>query len=142
MVLSGEVVEVKDGVVSVVFDRPKACANCNGCLSQQCTRVDLQAQADIGDILDVEMPDKNILQASSIAYVIPLVALVAGLFIGAALYAPLHITFSKDLFIALAAILCLAAGLLAVALIDRALQGKDTWKPKVVAVRQKSGGSR
>lgn len=137
MVLSGEVVKVNGEFVSVVFDRPATCANCNGCLNKQCTHIDLEADAAVGDVLDVQMPDKNILEASSIAYVTPLAMFIVGLFIGAALHAPLGISLEKDLFVALSAILCLALGLAMVTLVDRKLKGKQVWQPQVVAVHQK-----
>lgn len=139
MILSGEVVEAKGGLVSVVFDRPTACANCNGCLGKRCTRIDLKTNAAVGDILDVQMPDKNILGASSIAYVIPLLMFIVGLFIGAALHAPLGISLEKDLFIALSAMICLGLGFAITAWVDRMLKGKKVWQPQVVAVHKKTG---
>jgi len=137
MVRSGEVVEVKENRATVVFDRPDACANCNGCLGKQCTHVDIEVKADVGDIVEVQMPDQSVLKASAIAYLLPVVLLVTGLLLGDALHAPLGVSISKDLFTALAALLMLIIGLLLVRVIDRGLSGKDQWKPLVLSVHKK-----
>lgn len=136
MIRSGKVVQVNKDSVTVAFDRPEACANCNGCLGKQCTRVDIEANADLGDILDVQMPDQNILKASAITYLLPVVLLVAGMFAGDALYSWSGVSFSEDLFMVLCAFLFLLVGLILMRIIDRRLLRKDQWKPVVLSVHK------
>ena len=137
MVRSGEVVEVHGGLATVVFDRPDACANCHGCLGKQCARVDIEVSAKVGDMVEVMMPDQSVLKASAVAYLLPVIMLLAGMFFADALHAPLSVSISKDLFTALAAFLFLAAGLFLVRLIDRGLSSKEQWKPVVLSVYKK-----
>lgn len=134
MVRPGEVVEKKDGVLTVVFERPDACGNCNGCISKKCTNVELPGDAAVGDEVEVDLPDKNVVGASAIAYLIPLAMLIAGLLLGTALHGTLGIGMSSDLFAALAGGVCLGMGLLIVVGIDRVLRGRKDWQPRIVAV--------
>ncbi|MDL2318707.1 SoxR reducing system RseC family protein [Eubacteriales bacterium OttesenSCG-928-A19] len=135
MVRTGEVVDRADGVLTVVFERPASCENCNGCLSKQCTNVELPGEAEVGDSVDVALPDKNVVGASAIAYVIPLVMLIAGMLLGSALHGPLGIEWNQDLFAAAAAGVSLGIGLLIVHIIDRRLRKRADWQPHIVAVR-------
>lgn len=134
MVRSGEVVEKKGELVTVVFERPEACTNCNGCLSKQCINVELPGQAEIGDSVEVSLPDHNVIGASAIAYLIPLAMMLAGLFLGSMLHAALGISMNPDVFTVLCGGVLLGIGLLIVKLIDRHLQGKQSWQPRIIAV--------
>jgi len=137
MIRSGEVIEVHENLATVVFDRPDACANCNGCLGKQCTRVEIEVSAGVGDTIEVEMPDHNVLKASAIAYLLPIGLLVLGLLLGDALHAPLSVSIAKDLFTALSGLFLFVVGLLFVRAIDRGLSRKEKWKPVVLSVRKK-----
>lgn len=137
MVRTGEVVEKTGDVLSVVFERPEACTHCNGCIKKHCTRVDIPGQADVGDTVEVEMPEKSIVGASAIAYIVPLAALIAGLFIGYALHGPMGIGMDPNLFAAICGGICLALGLLGVYGIDRMLRGRKDWQPKVLTVHKR-----
>lgn len=134
MVRSGEVVENNSGTLTVVFERPSACTNCNGCLSKQCTNVELPGAAEVGDTVDVALPDKNIVGASAIAYLIPLALFIAGLLLGGPLYGIMGINWNKDLFSAVAGGVLLGIGLLIVYGIDRRLRRRQDWQPHIVAV--------
>lgn len=138
MTRTGEVVEKGEGMLTVVFERPAACENCNGCLSKQCANVELPGEADVGDRVDVALPDKNVVGASAIAYLIPLALLVAGLVLGAALHAPLGIGMQQDLFAAVVGGVLLILGLGIVRGIDQALRKKQSWQPRIVAVHPKN----
>ena len=143
MIRTGEVIEISGSRASVVFDRPDACASCNGCPGRQCAHVEIDVDTattgniETGDLIDVEMPDQSVLKASAVAYLLPVIMLVAGLLAGNALYAPLGVSISKDLFTALAALVSLTAGLLLVGSIDRKMRGMEQWKPAVLSVRKK-----
>ena len=134
MVRNGEVVEIKGDQLTIVFERPAACTNCNGCLSKQCTNVEIQGQAEVGDTVDVALPDKSVVGASAIAYLIPLVLLIVGLILGQVLYGPLGISFNKDLFTAVCGGVLLGMGLLVVYGVDKSLRNKQDWQPRIVAV--------
>lgn len=138
MIRTGEVVEQCGDMVSVVFERPAACASCKGCLGNQCTRIELEAKAEIGDLIDVEMPDESILTASALTYLVPLVLMLVGILFSGALREALDISINEDLFSALCGILMLTAGLFAVARIDKALVKRKDWQPRVVRVYERN----
>lgn len=134
MIRNGEVVEKHGGRLTVVFERPEACANCNGCLSKQCTNVMLAGEAEVGDEVAVALPDKNIVGASAIAYLIPLAMLIVGLFLGYWMQEALGISMRPDVFAALCGGVLLCMGLGVVHWIDKRLRRKRDWQPKIVSV--------
>ena len=129
--------ERKGEAAIVVFDRPTACGECKGCFGDVCTRVELTVDAEVGDIIDVEMPDRSILSASAMAYLIPLALLLTGLLGGTALHGPLALPLDVNLFAAIAGFLLLAVGLAIVRIIDRSLRLKRQWQPRVLRVYKK-----
>lgn len=141
MIRTGEVVERNEGLLTVVFERPAACTSCNGCLSKQCTNVELPGEAEVGDQVEVQLPDKSVVGASAIAYVIPLALLLAGLLLGSMLHGPLGVRMGQDLFAALAGGVSLGIGLLIVYGIDRRLRGRRDWQPRIVSVSPQGHGT-
>lgn len=139
MTQNGLVVEKEEGRVLVAFDRPEACANCGACLRKNCTRTWIEGEAEVGDMVDVEMPAARVVGASALAYLLPLAGLVAGLFIGSALYEPMGVGMPKDFFTALCGLLTLAIAAFGVWRVDKRLRRKQSWKPQIVRV-YKAGG--
>lgn len=86
----GQVVEKKDGHVVVLLERKDACGKCNACtVGIESKDMFLEAfndcDAEEGDIVGVSLSQSNFLKAVGIMYIIPLIAMLAGLGIGAAL---------------------------------------------------------
>lgn len=134
MVRNGEVVENQGGILTIVFERPAACENCNGCLSKQCVNLEIAGTAAVGDTVEVELPDKSVVASSAIAYLLPLGMLLAGLLLGNPLRALLQISMNADLFAAAAGVVCLLIGVAIVYIIDRRLRNRRDWQPRIVAV--------
>ena len=78
MIRSGVVVEKENGVLGVVFERPEMCAHCGGCLHKHCSRVQIKGDAQIGDTVDVDMPDGEVVKASALMYIVPVCAFLLG----------------------------------------------------------------
>ena len=135
MIRTGEVVERNGEMAIVTFERPKACAGCNACMGNTCTRIELLTDANIGDTVDVEMPDKGILSASAMTYLIPLALLLMGLIGGTALHEPLGLPFNVNLFAAMLGFALLAVALAIVHRIDRSLARKKVFVPRLLRVR-------
>lgn len=129
MIRTGRVVEANQGSLKVCFDRPEMCASCGKCgvhgEHQELVTVDGEAAA--GSWVQVEMPDAQVVKVSLIAYVIPLVFLMAGLVIG-------QNVLGSDGWAAGLGVGLLAVGLFVVRLIDKRLGGKPGWKPKLIKV--------
>lgn len=139
MVRTGEVVDREKGLLTVVFERPSACDNCKGCMNRQCTSIEIAGDAEIGDRVDVSMPEKRVVGASALAYLVPLAALIAGLVLGYALHGALGVSISADLFALALGGVCIAIGFLFVWGIDRRLRKRSDWQPRIVAVRPADG---
>ncbi len=131
MIRTGRVVEAKDGSLKVCFDRPEMCASCGKCGAHGVHQelVTVQGEAQVGNWVQVEMPDAQVVKVSLIAYVIPLVFLMIGLVIG-------QNVLGTDAWAAGLGIGLMAAGLLVVRLIDKRLGGRPGWKPRLVNVFQ------
>ena len=131
MLRTGQVISSENGQVEVQFERPEACAHCGACQGQKhCTVVKLPGSAPSGAWVDVEMPDRQVVKASMLAYALPLAALLLGMLAGRAL-------FDGEGPMALCGVGCMAAAWLALRVIDRAMGKKRAWQPRILAVHQK-----
>ena len=128
MLRSGKVVAAENGVLEVCFERPEACAHCGQCAGQKIeTLVKVPGDAPVGRWIDVDMPEGQVLKASMLAYVMPLLMLLGGLALGSVL-------FEKEIFWALTGIVCMGVSWLILRLIEKRMKQKSVWQPKVVNV--------
>ena len=130
MIRTGFVKEKKGDQLRVCFERPEACEGCKGCSQGLMPKKELLTvfgQAEVGDLVDVNMPEAQTLKASLLAYALPLALLLAGLGIGAALRLP-------DGWMLVCALAGLLAGALLARGIDLRLRRQPKWRPSVVNV--------
>jgi len=130
MVRTGFVKQKKGELLSVCFERPEACAGCKGCAKGLMPKKELLTvfgQAEVGDRVDVQMPEAQMLKATLIAYVLPLCVFLLGLGAGYALRLSEGITL-------LLAVAGLALGYLAARGIDMKLRSRPRWRPVVLKV--------
>ena len=130
MVRTGFVKEKKGDQLKVCFSRPEACEGCKGCAKGLLPKKELltvTGQAEIGDMVDVEMPEAQMLKASMLAYAMPLALFLIGLGVGSAARLSDGVT-------ALIALVCLALGYVAARVIDKKLGRRPRWKTAVVNV--------
>ena len=85
----GTVVAIEGDTAVVRFQRGSMCAHCGACLAigekEMETRVGDARGVKVGDRVAVTLSKKSFLTASALAYVLPLAALLIGLFLGYAL---------------------------------------------------------
>ena len=130
MIRTGFVKEKKGDQLRVCFDRPEACEGCKGCAKGLLPKKELltiTGQAEVGDMVDVEMPEAQMLKASMLAYAMPLALFLIGLGVGSAARLSDGVT-------ALVALACLALGYLAARVIDKKLGRWPRWKTAIVNV--------
>ena len=71
MIRTGRVITIENNRPMVCFDRLDACEKCGACYNnKKQTLVRVLGQAEIGNIVDVALPDNRILTLSVIMYVI------------------------------------------------------------------------
>ena len=133
MVRTGKVVDASLDTIEVCFERPEMCARCGACMGHKPheTTVKVQGTAQIGDTVDVEMPDAKIVKVSLIAYIIPLAGLLFGLLIGQTLL-------KNDIWTALTGLSGMACGILTARVFDKKLDSQKDWQPKLLAVHHSS----
>ncbi len=127
MVRLGRVVSSEQGIVKVCFERPEACAKCGQCGDIGETLVQLKGTASPGDTVEVFFPEGKLLKYTAVAYVIPLIGLLAGLGLGKLLFG----SETGEIITAL----CLGAlTFLLVVVYDRRIQKKGNGIPYIVKV--------
>ena len=128
MLRSGKVVAAENGVLEVCFERPEACAHCGQCGGQKAeTFVKIPGSAPVGRWIDVDMPEGQVLKASMLAYVMPLLMLLGGLALGS-------VIFENDLLKALTGIMCMGVSWLTLRWVEKRMKAKSVWQPRVVNV--------
>ena len=135
MLRTGRVVSARDGELEVCFERPEACAHCGACGGQkEKTLVKLSGDVPVGRWIDVDMPEGQVLKASLLAYVIPLVMLLAGLWLGSLLFA-------QEALWAVAGIVCMLLSWFVLRLLDRRVRNRGPWQPRIVKVHEEGAFS-
>jgi len=83
---TGKVIELKGKTAVVRFKRSDACGHCNACFRFGSDEADIEidnlCDAQVGDIVVIELHSGSMFKASLIAYGIPLVGLVLGVYAG------------------------------------------------------------
>ncbi len=82
----GVVKEVKGEYATVVMQRHTSCSGCNACkMGHEDTKVEIRginnAKGKVGQWVSVDMENHDVLMAAFIVYIIPLIALIAGIVI-------------------------------------------------------------
>ena len=82
----GLVTAINGGNAQIHFLRGSACAHCGACLTVGETEMEISLPntlgAKVGDRVDVDLSPKRLVQASLLAYAVPLVLLIAGVMLG------------------------------------------------------------
>ena len=82
----GLVTSVSDGTAQIHFLRGSACAHCGACLTVGDSEMEISLPntlgAKEGDRVAVDLSPKRVVQASLLAYAVPLVLLIAGVLVG------------------------------------------------------------
>lgn len=130
MLRNGRVVGKEDDKLSVCFERPEMCAKCGACMGRpRQTLVTVVGDAEIGDTVDVEMADAQVVKASAAAYLVPLIGLLGGLLLAS-------LCTANELYVAAAGVLGLGLAWVVQTAIDRSLRRKQSWQPRLVAVHK------
>ena len=122
-------VDEAKGLASVRFSRPEACGKCGACgAGVHQGDITLKAQCQIGDWVRVEMPEGRFLTATAVAYVVPLLALFAGLGLGSLLGQ------GNDLAALLGGVGGIVLSLGFLKLVEKHIKGKPEWSPRIAEV--------
>ena len=134
MIKTGKVVSCDNGSVRVCFERPEACAKCGQCGDIKETLVTLKGSAVPGDMVEVFLPEGQLLKYTLAAYIIPLSGLLLGLFLG-------KLLFDNETGEIIAALCLGILTAIPVIMYDRRVQKNGKGVPRIVRVHHKESGS-
>ena len=119
----------KTRVATITYIRPEACAKCGACggLSQTGS-IDLKAECKVGNWVKVVLPDGRFMPATALAYIVPLIGFLIGLFAGNALSG------GSELWALGGSIIGLGVCLIGLKLNEKRIAGKPEWTPHVAEV--------
>lgn len=127
---TGEVVSVTNNTLKVRIYRKSACgdgcASCGLCKNNEnIIEVKNSVNAQIGDKVTLEISSGKLFKAAFLVYIIPLIMLIAGYYIG-------RIFTKNEGLCVLSAFLLMIISLIAISIYDRRLKGKFT--PQVISI--------
>ncbi|WP_297596481.1 SoxR reducing system RseC family protein [uncultured Cetobacterium sp.] len=84
---SGIVKDKKGNKITISMYKESACSHCNKCnesakITNNFTLISDRKDIEIGDIVTFEMEDKQVFKAALIVYILPLIAMFIGYFLG------------------------------------------------------------
>lgn len=124
----GRVIEKQGESLSVCFSRPEACGSCSMCGSgRDNTTVTIKGEARVGDQVEVDMPDAQVLKVSFISYFLPLAGLLLGLWIGTLL-------FQREFFVMLSGFAVMGIAFVVLKAIDKKAAKSSQWQPKLIRI--------
>lgn len=139
MLRTGTVTDSTGGMLTILFERPEACKECGACGGSRHGHLTvLKGTGAVGDLVTVDMPEGSVVSASAMAYAIPLVFMLGGLFAGAPLAARLASGLSNDLASAIGALVGLLVSLPLLKRVDRTIRGSKRWTPQLIAIAPQS----
>ena len=116
-------------MATITYIRPEACAKCGGCGAlTQTGSIQLKADCVVGNWVKVVLPDGRFMTATLLAYIIPLIGFLAGLFAGYLL------TGGNELWAVGGSFAGLGICLLGLKLNEKHIAGKPEWTPHVEQV--------
>ena len=136
MTNKGVVTEVSGDTLTVAFERHEACGDCHASMhgSENCAKhtVKLKGRANVGDVIEVEMDDSHVMEASALAYMLPLAGFIIGLAAGWLISKGMNGR-SGELMMALFAVIGTAAAYFIMRALDPKLS-KGRWEQKIISI--------
>lgn len=127
MIRVGKVIESKNGICTVAFTVQTACKDCGQCKhAQEIPTIKLDGKYEVGDYVNIHLPDNQFLKATFIAYLLPLIGLMMGLWIGSKL-----IPNSTEFTAFLTAITGMGIPLFFIWLYEKTKKKKAAWEPYI-----------
>ena len=136
MVNKGVVTEVSGEMLTAVFERHEACGDCHACMhgSTDCAKhtVKIRGEAQIGDIVEVEMDDSHVVAASALAYMIPFAGFMLGILGGWALSGVIT-ALNSELIMAMCAVVGTALAYVIMRILDP-IFAKGRWEQRIISI--------
>lgn len=126
---TGRVIETRGSIAIVRFARSDACGHCNACFHFGSNEADIEIEnacrATVGDIVAIELHSGSMFKASAIAYGIPLIGLVAGVYLGSRI---------SDIYAAVGGILLSGAAFFLLRGLNPRLARRQEFRPRMIRI--------
>ena len=128
----------EDGWAEVETDRNDASSHCSschvsfGCNSEMTIKAINRAGAGVGDLVSIHLSSRTIMKSAAILYLIPVVGLISGAFLGDELST--RLAMSETGTIALLSLAGFVLGYIITALISRWMSGRSTLSPIITRI--------
>ncbi|MDI6800299.1 MAG: SoxR reducing system RseC family protein [Actinomycetota bacterium] len=138
---TGLVIELKENKAVVEFERSPACTGCKACSASVSGTMRTEATnnlgAEVGDRVALNVRSKNMVAAYAIVFIIPLIFLLAGFYLG--LYLSNYIKMEADTLGFIMALASLGLSYIVIRKLDRRASKIDSFRPEVVKVYKREG---
>lgn len=136
----GQIVEVKDNIATIKLTRKSACASCGACgmgghQKDMLLSIPNTLGGEVGDYAELDLSSKQLLKASVIMYVGPLIALLAGVVAGYLLGAKLDL--NKELFAVILGLLFTGLSYLGIRVLEPRFKKGHNFSPQLVKIIKK-----
>ena len=125
-------------LVEVAFQRSAACAKCKLCHDVGEGMVAIEANNGIGakrdDIVEIEIPSEEVVKGSMVVFLMPILFLIAGYLIGAALVRALGLPGWQEAMGIIFALIAAAASYFVVSWYDKNIQQKEALRATIIKV--------
>ncbi len=143
MIEYGKVIALKEDKVVILIKRHAACGDCGAChVSKEQMEMRLLAEntlgASVGDDVELNIETVDFLSAVSIMYLVPLIALVVGVFAGyySSIWSGLTIMLSQGIGAALGIVL-MGASFFLIKLNEDSIKRMKKYRPVIISIRNK-----
>lgn len=81
---SGIIKKINKNCITVSMYKETACSHCNNCSDKITNEITFftDVNVEVGDIVTFEMDDRQVLKAASIVYILPIIFMILGYFLG------------------------------------------------------------
>jgi len=135
----GVVVSTEGSTARVSIERHSSCGSCSACkMGQEDAKVEINAtngvKATVGQWVTVDMEDQDVLAAAFMVYVIPLFALLAGIFVGNFIFTALGVEKFIDIYAALFGFATMAIAFLRLKMKEKTLKHNKRFLSQIIEI--------
>ena len=133
----GTVLKLENGNAVVSIKRNSACSSCGACeLGSNHSQMELTLKNTVnakpGDTVEIELPASQFLKASTILYLVPLIALILGIAIG--YYIGIYANMNADIVGAVTGILFTRLSYLSIRRLEPKFKKNTDLNPKIIDI--------
>jgi len=136
---TGIVIEQKANTAKVLIQRHAMCAECGGCkMAADDSKLEIEAineaGATVGQWVEVDMDEGTFLQATFIAYGIPLIALLVGIFLGAQILTLFNIVNNHEIYTAIIGFTLMIIAFITINRKEEIIKSKKKYTPVITGI--------